>query len=597
MLETLAILLISAVVMVPLSRRIGCGSVFGYLVAGALIGPAGLALVADVKQIAEVSELGVVMLLFLIGLEVRPQRLWVMRRAVFGLGSAQVTLTAAALAGAAFLWDVPLVGAVLLGLALALSSTAIALPMLAERELLQTNAGRDSFAVLLFQDLTFVPLVALVPLLAAGSLPSGVPWDALLKGVAAIGAILLGGRFLVHRAFRLIGGARLPEVFTAMALLIVVGTALIAHEAGLSASLGAFLAGVLLSDNEYRHELRANIEPFEGLLLGFFFISVGMSVDPTLALAHPDLIGAALGVLIVVKLSLAFVISRLGGRDGPTALRFAAALPQGSEFSFVILGAAVAAGVLDPEYAAGATLIVALSMLASPLFFAVVERWLVRIAPKQVANEPYDTIDPGDAKVIICGFGRVGQIIGRILAMQRIPFTGLERDPNQVAVVRRFGGQVYFGNPTRLDLLRSAGAEHARVLIVALDDMDESLKLVETVRRHFPAIQILARARNRRHAHLLMERGVEMPIRETYYSSLRLTEMLLQALHVPKSDARRAIELFQRHDEAELIRQQPNHDDERKLAQSAPAAAAELAALFEADRAGRRAETQSVHSV
>jgi len=582
MLGTLVALLAAAALAVPLSRKAGFGSVLGYLVAGIAIGPAGLRLVTDVEQIAHVSELGVVMLLFLIGLELRPARLWVMRRAVFGLGLAQMAVTGAALAGLAWAFGVAGPGAVVLGAALALSSTAIVLPLLAERDLLTARAGRDAFAVLLFQDLAFIPLVALVPLLGGAAVPTGVPWLAVAKGAAAIGAILVGGRFLIGPAFRAIGGARSPEMFTILALLIVAGTAALADSAGLSMSLGAFMAGVLLSESEYRHELQADIEPFEGLLLGFFFISVGMSANLSLVLREPLLIFLAVAVLLAVKIVVAAVLARLAGHAPPDVARFALALPQGSEFSFVLFAAAMAVGALDRDHAEGATLVIALSMLATPLLFALSERLLI---PRLLADPPpeYDTIPEEDAPVIICGFGRVGQIVGRVLRMQGIRFTALERDPGQVEVLRRFGSKVYFGDPARPDLLRAAGAETAKLLVVAVDDMTEALRVVDVARRNFPNLTVLSRARNRRHVHLLLDRGITGQVRDTFHSSLRLSELAMQALGIGEERARRAVALFQAHDERNLLTTHAIYRDETQLIQSTQQAAEELEQLFESD--------------
>ena len=583
MLETLVILLAASAFAVPLSRRAGFGSVLGYLVGGIAIGPAGLRLITDIDQIARVSELGVVMLLFLIGLELRPARLWVMRRAVFGLGAAQVAATAAVLAGLAWGFGVAWPGAVVLGLGMALSSTAIVLPLLGERELLTSRAGRDAFAVLLFQDLAFIPLVALVPLLGGAALPSGMPWQKVAYGAAAIAAILLGGRYLLRPAFRAIGGARSPEMFTTMTLLTVVGTAALAHAAGLSMSLGAFMAGVLLSESEYRHELRADIEPFEGILLGFFFISVGMSANLSLALHAPLMIAGAVAGLLAAKSAIAWGLARIAGQRGADALRFALALPQGSEFSFVLFAAAVAVEALSQSQAEGATLVIALSMVATPLLFAASERLLVpRLRPPAPA---YDPIPDDNVPVILCGFGRVGQIVGRVLRMQGIAFTALERDPGQLEVVRRFGNKVYFGDPARHDLLRAAGAEHARLLVVAVDDMEEVLRIVDVARRNFPNLTILSRARNRRHVHLLMDRAIAGIVRDTFHSSLKLSELVLQALDIAPERAARAVALFAKHDELTLVRSHGFDGDEQQLIQSTQQAAAELASLFEADQA------------
>ena len=597
MLETLVALLIASVVMVPLSRRFGFGAVLGNLVGGAIIGPLGLGLVRGVDQIASVSELGVVMLLFLIGLELRPQRLWVMRRAVFGLGTAQVLVTAGLLAALIHLATaVGWTGAAVLGAGLALSSTAIVLPMLGERELLGGRAGRDAFAVLLLQDVAFIPLVALVPLLAGGTalVPHHVPWRSVLLGAVAIAGILAGGRFLVPRLFRLIGGARSSDIFTAMALLTVLGTAWIASLVGLSMSLGAFLAGVLLSSSEYRHEIQADIEPFEGVLLGFFFLSVGMSARLDLLAIAPGMILLGVLALLLGKAAVAFGLGRVVGQPSRDALRFALALPQGSEFSFVLFAAAIAAGVLPRVQSEVATLVIALSMAATPILFSLSERFAIpRIG--RVAAPVYDRIESADAPVIICGFGRMGQIVGRVLRTQGISFTALDQDADQVETIRRFGSKVYYGNPSRPDLLRAAGAETAKLLVIALADAEESIRVVDIVRRTFPDLRILARARNRRHAHLLMRRGVTVLVRETFHSSLVLTEQVLIGLGQEPAEAHRAVEQFRQADERALQASVEFFDDEKRLIQNARQVSEELAGLFQADRPerGGSAEAQT----
>jgi monovalent cation:proton antiporter-2 (CPA2) family protein len=583
MLTTLVVLLAAATIAVPLTRRAGFGSVLGYLLAGIVIGPAGLRLVTDIDAIASIASLGVVMLLFLIGLEVRPQRLWVMRRSVFGLGTAQVAISGAALAALAHAAGIGWPGAIVLGAGLAMSSTAIVLPMLAERDLLTSPAGRDTFAVLLFQDLAFIPLVALVPLLGGDSIPDHVPWHDVARAAVAIAVILVGGRFLMRPLFRAIGGAKTPEVFTAVALLIVAGTALLATAGGLSPSLGAFMAGVLLSESEYRHELQADIAPFEGLLLGFFFISVGMSADVHLASTQPALLAAATVSLLVAKSVIGFVLARIGGQDRTNALRFALALPQASEFSFVLFGAAVAAGALGQGHAAFATLVTAASMIATPILFAGSEAFVVPRLKRAPAPD-YDTIDADPNPVIICGFGRFGQIVGRVLRMHGIEFTALERNPGQVEVVRRFGNKVYFGDPTRADVLRAAGAEQAKLIVVTLDDPPGVLRTVEVVKRTFPNLAILARARNRWYAHLLMDRDVDGQVRETFLSSLHLARMALTTLGIDEEAAERAVALFRDRDERTLLETHAIYRDEKQVIQSQQQAAEELASLFAADR-------------
>jgi CPA2 family monovalent cation:H+ antiporter-2/glutathione-regulated potassium-efflux system protein KefB len=584
MLITLVILLAATVIAVPLSRRAGMGSILGYLGAGVVIGPSGLRLVNNVGQIADVSELGVVMLLFLIGLELRPHRLWILRKAVFGMGLGQMVPTAVLIAGVAHFFGLAWTGAGLLGIGLALSSTAIVLPMLGERNLLPSIAGRDAFAVLLFQDITAIPVVALVPLLAGGSnFSEQVSIADFFRGIGVIAAILVGGSFLLRPLFRIIGGTRVPEMFTATALLLVIGTAALANWGGLSAPLGAFMAGVLVSDSEYRHEIQADIEPFEGLLLGFFFISVGMSADLSLALHQPLEILVLVVGLVGLKAMVAFGVSFTRRRLVGPALRFGLALPEGSEFSFVLFGAAVASGALDKHIADMATLVVALSMMVTPVLFSAAEI-LVQPRLARPAARPFDKIDDGVTPVIICGFGRMGQIVGRILSAQKIAFTALDQNQEQVDVVRRFGTKVFYGDPAREEVMRAAGAQDAKVLVIALDDMDASLKTAQMVRRKFPDLAIVARARNRRHVHLLMDLGIEHIIRETYFSSLRLTALTMAELGIGKSQAERAIALFEAHDERILVESRAFAHDEGKLIQTTYEAAQELMDLFESDR-------------
>ena len=583
MFTTLLILLAAIVLAVPLSRYAGLGSILGYLAAGVIIGPSVLGLVYNVDQISNVSELGVTMLLFLIGLELRPHRLWVLRKAVFGLGAAQMLPTSAVLAGAAMAFGVPALDALVLGIGLALSSTAIALPLLSERNLLPTIPGRDAFAVLLFQDMAAIPVLALLPILAGGG-SAHFSWVAVARGAAVVAGILAGGYLLVPYLFKMVASAKVPEVFTATALLLVVGTAALAEWAGLSASLGAFLAGVVVSDSDYRHELQADVEPFEGLLLGFFFMSVGMSADLGLLLHKPlEIAGLVIG-LVAVKTGIGYGVSYLRRGIKGAALRFATVLPEGSEFGFVLFAAAVAQGTLAKELAAEANLVIALSMLAAPILFTLSERF---VQPKLEAKKarPYDKLEDMQASpVIICGFGRVGQIIGRVLAMQKIRYTALDRSSTQVDFVRRFGVRVFYGDPTREEVMRAAGAESAKVLVIALDDMEASVRVAEMVRRKFPQLRVVARARNRNHVHALMGAGVDHFVRETFFSSLRLTEIVLEALDVPEAQAKRAIELFRRHDDQILHETYAYGNDEGRLIQTAQEAAKELQDLFETDQ-------------
>ena len=582
MLITIVTLLAAAVFVVSITRRLGFGGILGYLVAGVAIGPSGLRLVDDVHAIADISELGVLMLLFLIGLELRVTRIWAMRRAVFGLGGAQVIVTGLALSLGAVALHIPLPGAAILGVGLALSSTAIVLPLLSERNLLAGAAGRDSFSVLLFQDLASIPLIAAVPVLA-GHASKGPIWPGVLEALAAVAAILLGGRFLMRPLFRAIGGAKTREVFTATALLVVVSSAAIVGAVGLPLSLGAFAAGVVLSESEYRHELQADIEPFEGLLLGLFFMTVGMSANVALALAEPAFIAAAVVGLVFIKAVIAFALGRMRGQSMVSAARFAFAIAQGSEFGFVLFGAALATGALATPDIERATLVIALSMLISPVLFALSERLLV--PHLKMAGKPvYAVPDPRPAPVVICGFGRFGQIVGRILRARKIAFNALDAEPENIETVRRFGHTAFYGDATRLDLLRAVGAEQARVIVVALPGIEDTLKVVDLIKTHFGQAAVYVRARNRQHAHLLMDIGVTAIVRETFFSSLRLAELVLQELDFPEDEARRTVEAFRERDEQMLIDQHDFYADEAKLVQTGKDAAAELKALFEADR-------------
>ncbi len=585
MLKTIVYLLAASVVFVSISRRAGFGSILGYLLAGAVIGPGALRLVTDVETIKEISEFGVLMLLFLVGLELRPRRIWLMRRAVFGLGAGQVVVTGALLAaGIGWTSQLDIRESLVLGVSLALSSTAIVLPMLGERDLLAGASGRDAFAVLLFQDMATVPLAALVPLIGDHTGVVGPIWPPVLKAVAAMALILLGGRYLVRPLFRLVGGIKTGEVFTATALLVVAAAATVAGLAGLPMSLGAFAAGVILSESEYRHELQVDIEPFEGLLLGFFFISIGMSADLALLTSEPTKIVASVLGLILVKVIVAFALNFAATRNRARAARFALALNQGSEFGFVLFGAALTAGVIGEHALGRSTLVVALSMAVSPMLFALSERYLMPRLMTTPRPKREEAIDASPAPVIVAGFGRMGQIVGRVMRMRHIAFNALDDDADNVETIRRFGHKVFFGDPTRIELLRAVGAEQAKILVVTLDDQAHTLALVERAKKAFPHLKIYARARNRHHAHLLMEYDIAGIVRETFFSSLRLTEMVLEGVGIPSDEARRTVEAFARKDEKALILTRDIYEDESKLIQSSREIADELESLFEDDK-------------
>jgi monovalent cation:proton antiporter-2 (CPA2) family protein len=586
LLSEAAVFLAAAVVAVPLFRRLGLGSVLGYLVAGIVIGPWGLHLVGDVENVRGFAELGVVFLLFIIGLELQPSRLWVLRRSVFGLGGAQVATTTLVLAGLGMALGLPMPAAMIAGLGLSLSSTAFVLQMLAEKGQLTERHGRSAFAVLLFQDLAVIPVLALLPLFAPGAsaqLDAGLWLRALgaLKVLAALAVVVGGGRYLLRPFFRLVAAAGNQEVFAAAGLLVVIGTALLMQAIGLSMSLGAFLAGVLLADSEYRHQLEAKIEPFEGLLLGLFFISVGMAVDLGLLRDRPlELLALAAG-LMTVKALLLWGLARVAGHAGGSAGSLAISLAQGGEFAFVLFALAVGEQLMAPALADRLIVVVTLSMALTPLLVAADER--VRRSRREPAP-PFDALDDSETpRVIIAGFGRFGQIVARILRLRRIPFTALEVSPTQVDFVRRYGNRIYYGDASKLDLLLAAKAGQAEVFVLAIDDVETSLRTAEMVKRHFPNLVIYARARNRFHAHRLMDIGVTRLIRETYLSSLELARSILMGLGDTHADASAAIDVFRAHDEATLTAQHAVYRDEKQLVQTSQDAARELEGLFEAD--------------
>lgn len=583
-LSLLLVFLIAAVVAVPLFRRLGLGAILGYLAAGVAIGPDGLSLVPDPDDVLAASEIGVVMLLFVIGLELSPARLWVMRRKVFGTGGLQVFVSAAAIAAIAALgvegWKAPLV----IGMGLALSSTAVGLQLLAERKELTTEHGRVAFAILLFQDLIAIPLLAAIPLLGAAKAleRSTPPIDSVVVAVVAILAIVVGGRFLLRHLLRVVARARSVEVFTASALLVVVGNAWIMDQAGLSMGLGAFLAGVLLAESEFRHELESHIEPFKGLFLGLFFIAIGMSIDLDVIGEQPAMIAAGVVGLLALKIVVLLTLGRFtGGLDLRQSMQLGAVLAMGGEFGFVVFAEGLKAGLIEPALRDQLFVVIGLSMAATPLILLAVSRWLREHPSEEKEREP-DDIDHEHPRVIIAGFGRVGQIVGRMLRAQKIPFTALENSAEQVDVSRRFGTKIYYGDPARPDLLRAAHAERAEVFVLTTDDPDANVRTARLVKRMYPHLKVFARARNRQHAFRLMDLDADVT-RETFHSSLAMGRKVMLALGVPAEEAGRNTERFRQHDEQLLRRQHLVYDDEAALVASSQEALADLETLFEAD--------------
>jgi glutathione-regulated potassium-efflux system ancillary protein KefC len=580
LLLTPIVFLLTAVLLVPLAHRLGLGSVLGYLVGGCVIGPWGLALVARVELIGHVAEIGVVLMLFLIGLELQPSKLLAMRRLVLGGGMLQLVGCGLPLAAGAWLIGMPPTAALIAGITLALSSTAIAVQNMQERHLDHTPGGNAAFAVLLFQDMAAIPLLVITPLLG----PSGAAaahfngWLA----AGAVAAVLVIGRYAIRPALRLIAKTNLREIFTAFALLLVLGIAQLMTRANLSMGLGAFLAGVLLAGSEYRRALEADLEPFKGLLLGLFFTSVGMSANlGLLAEATVQVLLLTVGFMVLKMVALVLVARPM---PFPAVQRwpFAGLLAQGSEFAFVVLAVARQDGVIPARWAEMLVLVVAVSMALTPLAVKASDR--INQAIYKQEPPPPDQIEPEGARVIIAGFGRVGQIAGRLLLASGIKVTMLDNDPDLVESLRRTGLRVFYGDATRLDLLEAAEAGKARLLINAIDDMQASLKLTDLVREQFPQLRMIARARNVTHLFELRSRGVELIERETFESALLMGQLALEQMGIDAATAERARNMFREHNLATLDAILPYYRDEKAMISIAQAARDELARSFEQDR-------------
>ena len=565
------IYLSAAVIAVPLSKALGLGAIIGYLAAGMAIGPWGLGLVTNVQDILHFAEFGVVLMLFLVGLELEPRRLWNMRRPIFGWGGLQVIGCAAALAGAAMMagieWRIALVAA----LGLALSSTAIALQIMTDRNMLPTTSGQSAFAILLFQDVAAIPILALLPLLGAGMVGAAANeagtshWLEIARIVLVIAGIVLGGRLLLRPLFRWIARSRTPEIFTAASLLLVVGIAALMQQVGLSMALGAFLAGVLLAESEYRRELETDIEPFKGLLLGLFFIAVGMSIDFGVLMAAPGAMALIVLGFLLIKALVIFGVGSAMKLPLQDRAVFTLLLAQGGEFAFVVFQAAAGAKVFPPETASLLIGAVAVSMLLSPLLLVAVDKWLLpRFASRKTVTLE-EISDPQEAPVLIAGFGRYGQIVTRIMLAEGFACTVLEHDSEMVEVARNFGNQVFYGDATRLDLLRTAGAAQARVLVVAVDDVEQSLKIVDLAHAHFPNLQIVARARDVTHWNQLRDRNVMLVQRELFESSLRSARSALELLGHSPHDADTSARRFRKHNLELFEKMHPHYQDRAKM--------------------------------
>ncbi len=583
MLVDAVIYLGAAVVCVPIATRLKLGSVLGYLAAGCIVGPSGLGLVADAEATLHFAEIGVVLMLFLIGLELDPKHLFTMRRAVFFGGGLQLGACAVLLGAAGLLVGLPWQGALVAALALSLSSTAVSMQTMGERNLLGTGLGKSAFAVLLFQDIAAIPLVALVPLLAAsegGAQGGGAA--AVAKIAGAIVAVVVIGRFVTEPFLRMLAKLRLREVFTAFTLLLVLGIAQLMASAGVSAALGAFLAGVLLAGSDYRHALETDIQPFKGLLMGLFFIAVGMSIDFALFAAKPGVVLALLaGFQLLKGLALAAVAKPLGVNDMQRWL-FSALLVQGGEFAFVVFGVARTAKLLPGDWDSLFTLAVALSMALTPLFLFGYDKMAQRRESGRTAE--FDVVEDEGASVLIAGFGRFGQIVGRLLFAGGVKATVLDHDPDQIELLRRFAFRVYYGDATRLDLLEAAGAARAKVLVVAIDDPEASVRLVASARHAFPHLRIVARARNVGHMRELRALGVELVERETFESALVLGRRVFEQLGVGAFEAREWADRFRRHNQVMLEDAFKNWADQEQRTHLAKTARQELEEQMERER-------------
>ncbi|MCC2638403.1 MAG: glutathione-regulated potassium-efflux system protein KefB [Moraxellaceae bacterium] len=580
-LQIVAVFLGTTLLMVPLLKRLGLASVIGYLATGILLGPHALGLLDDPHVVLEFSEYGIVLLLFLIGIELEPSRLWVLRRSVFGMGALQVGLTGLVLSGLLLAADLSPAVSFIVGFGLALSSTAFALQLLSEKGQLNTRHGRGAFTILLFQDIAVIPLLALVPLLGGKGADYG--WEDFGKMLLVGGLFILSSRVLVRPALRFVASAGTPEVFTAAALFLVCGAGLLTEFLGMSMSLGAFAAGVLLADSEYRHEIEASLLPIKSLLLGLFFIAVGMTADIELLGTETGLIIGCVLAMMAIKFLVLLLVGRLSGHNLHTSVQLAMPLAQGGEFAFVLFSAAAAQSLFSEAFAQRLILIVTLSMALTPFAFMLLEKVLEPLLrPRD--NRAYDEVPEDQTNpVVIAGFGRFGQIVARVLRMHHIGFTALESDVRQVDFVRRFGNQVYYGNPANIELLRSAGVGRARVFVLAMDNVRDSVKTADAMHRHFPHVAVYARARDRAHAYQLMDLGVEVINRETYLSSLDLAQKILMALGLGEQRAEQNIRRFREYDEKLMLRQHAIHQDEAKLIESVKASMRELEDLFEND--------------
>ncbi|EMO87625.1 monovalent cation:proton antiporter-2 (CPA2) family protein [Leptospira noguchii] len=584
LLINLIVFLSAAVISVLLFKRIGLGSVVGYLVGGTIIGPWGIGLITNVDSILHLSEFGVVLLLFLIGLELKPQRLWILRRPVFGLGGLQVVLTSLTFFTLLSFLGLEKRQAIVISISISLSSTAFALQVLGEKNELNTTHGRSAFAILLFQDLAVIPIMATLSFLTESSSDPGSHGSIkeILFAVGTIITVILAGRFLARPLFRLVASSGNYEIFTALSLLIVIGVSILMKQVGLSMALGSFLGGVILADSEYRHELESNLEPFKGLFLGLFFLAVGMSINLGEVLKDPILVIVLAFILIFVKAIILYSIGIITKHSKEVSLNLSTIISQGGEFAFVILGVGVSLSILPKERADLVIAVVTFSMGLTPILGILKDKsakWIF----KENQNLKEDTIEEQN-RVIVAGFGRFGQIIARMLFVHKIGFTALEHNPDQVNLARKFGYKIYYGDASKLSLLRSAGAEHADLFILAIQDIDISVKVAELIKKNFPNLTIIARARNREHVFKLMELGIQVIRRDTFASALELAGETLSQLGFMDSEVEKKVKKFRAHDELTLKGQFQIRGNEKEFIQFSKNSMRQLEDAFEADR-------------
>ncbi|AUU99869.1 glutathione-regulated potassium-efflux system protein KefB [Phytobacter ursingii] len=556
--------LFAAVVAVPLAARLGIGAVLGYLLAGIAIGPWGLGFISDVDEILHFSELGVVFLMFIIGLELNPSKLWALRRSIFGVGAAQVLTSAAILAGLLMLTQFSWQAAVIGGIGLAMSSTAMALQLMREKGMNRSESGQLGFSVLLFQDLAVIPALALVPLLA-GNGDDHPDWVKIGIKVLVFAGVLVGGRYLLRPVFRFIAASGVREVFTAATLLLVLGSALFMDALGLSMALGTFIAGVLLAESEYRHELEIAIDPFKGLLLGLFFISVGMALNLGVLYTHLLWVLASVAVLVAVKTAVLYLLARINGMRSSERMQFAGVLSQGGEFAFVLFSSASSQRLFHNDQMALLLVTVTLSMMTTPALMKLIDKLLSRRFNQPEDEDEMPWVDDDKPQVIVVGFGRFGQVIGRLLMANKMRITVLERDISAVNLMRKYGYKVYYGDATQLELLRSAGAEEAQSIVITCNDPEDTMKLVELCQQHFPQLKIMARARGRVEAHELLQVGVTQFSRETFSSALELGRKTLISVGMHPHQAHRAQLHFKRLDMRMLRELMPVHTDTMQI--------------------------------